>query len=80
MGAAESAELGVPQQFASGAVRATLGATTDVDSCVQLASRIDALMTQAIEYFRKEGTGIACREGCSFCGSASHETHRRHAG
>ena len=56
-----------PQQFGFAAVRATLGGSTDVDSCVQLARRIDALMSEAIEYFRKEGTEIACRAGCSFC-------------
>jgi hypothetical protein len=63
----DPAELGKPQQFACEAVRATLGTSTDVDSCVQLASRIDALMSQAIEYFRREGAEIACRAGCSFC-------------
>lgn len=67
MSADDPTELGQPQPFAFDAVRATLGVSTDVDSCMQLASRIDALMTQAIEYFRKEGTGIACRAGCSFC-------------
>ncbi len=55
------------RQFGCDAVRATLGKSTDVDSCVQLATRIDALMTQATEYFRNEGAGIACRAGCSFC-------------
>src|SRR6185437_13028048 len=67
MSAADPAELGQPQPFAFDAVRATLGVSTDVDSCMQLASRIDALMTQAIEYFRKEGAQIACRAECSFC-------------
>ena len=57
----------VPQQFGSDAVRATLGRSADVDSCLQLTRRIDALMTQAIEYFRKEGAQIACRAECSFC-------------
>lgn len=63
----DPADLGEPQQFAVEAVRATLGTSTDVDSCVQLASRIDALMTQAMEYFRQEGAEIACGAGCSFC-------------
>ena len=67
MSAEDPAELGEPQPFAFDAVRATLGVSTDVDSCVQLAGRIDALMSQAIEYFRQEGAGIACRAGCSFC-------------
>lgn len=56
-----------PQQFGRDAVRATFGRSTDVDACLQLATRIDALMTQAIEYFRREGAEIACRAGCSFC-------------
>ncbi len=56
-----------PQQFAVAAVRGTLGASSDVDSCVTLTSRIDALMGQAFEYFRKEGASVACRAGCSFC-------------
>jgi Fe-S-cluster containining protein len=64
---ADPAELGKPQHFAFEAVRATLGASTDVDSCMRLAKRIDALMTQAIEYFRSEGAGIACRAGCCSC-------------
>jgi len=65
--AEDPAELGKPQPFAFDALRATLGVSTDVDSCVQLTGRIDALMSQAIEYFRQEGAGIACRAGCSFC-------------
>src|SRR5215469_3195550 len=63
----EASEPGEPQQFAFNAVRETLGKSTDVDSCVQLANRIDELMTQALEYFRKEGAGIACCSGCTFC-------------
>jgi Fe-S-cluster containining protein len=52
-----------PRAFALDAVRDTLGKSTDVDSCVALTERIDALTTQAIEYFQ----GVACRKGCSFC-------------
>jgi len=63
----ETSKLREPQQFAFNAVSETLGKSTDVDSCVQLATRIDELMTQALEYFRKEGAGIACRSGCTFC-------------
>jgi hypothetical protein len=55
------------QRFAFEAVGDTLGTSTDVDSCVALAERIDALMTDAIDYFQKEGAGIACRAGCNFC-------------
>jgi hypothetical protein len=63
----EPEDSGSAQRFAIDAVRETLGASTDVDSCVALARRVDGLMTQALEYFRKEGAGIACRAGCSFC-------------
>ncbi len=66
-GPTEPTEPTEPQQFGFDAVRATLGKSTDVDSCVELAARIDALVTQATEYFRKEGAEIACRAGCSFC-------------
>jgi Fe-S-cluster containining protein len=55
------------QRFAFEAVSNTLGASTDVDSCVELAGRIDMLMNQALEYFQQDGAGIACRAGCSFC-------------
>ena len=62
-----SDESGNAQQFAFDAVRDTLGAATDVESCMTLAARIDALMDQAQEYFQKDGAPIACRVGCSFC-------------
>jgi hypothetical protein len=55
------------QQFAFAAVRATLGKSTDVDSCVALTTRIDVLIEQALGFFQKEGEGLACRAGCSFC-------------
>ena len=55
------------QQFGLEAVAATLGASTDVDACVALAGRIDALIEQAMESFQAEGSGIACRAGCNFC-------------
>lgn len=57
-----------PRQFAFDAVRATLGHSTDVDSCVALTERIDTLTTQALEFFQREGVGsVACGKGCSFC-------------
>jgi Fe-S-cluster containining protein len=55
------------QQFGFDAVDATLGSSTDVDSCVSLASRIDDLIEQAIESLQADGAGIACRAGCNFC-------------
>jgi hypothetical protein len=63
----EPKQVGEAQRFALAAVRETLGRSTDVDSCVTLAGRIDDLMTQALEYFRTAGADIACRAGCSFC-------------
>jgi hypothetical protein len=63
----EPEQVGEAQRFAFTAVNATLGKSTDVDACVNLAGRIDDLMTQALEYFRKAGAEIACRAGCSFC-------------
>src|SRR5215510_150769 len=53
------------QAFAIEAVRETLGRSSDVDACVALVTRINALLNQAFESFR--GDGIACREGCNFC-------------
>jgi Fe-S-cluster containining protein len=56
-----------PQEFAVEAVRETLGVSTNVDSCVALAARINGLMERAVESFQKDGAGIACRAGCNFC-------------
>jgi Fe-S-cluster containining protein len=67
LSAGEEDDSGTAQRFAFGAVRDTLGASSDVDSCVALASRIDALMNEALEFFEKDGAGIACRAGCNFC-------------
>ncbi len=67
MSASEQDETDAAQRFAFDAVRDTLGRSTDVDSCSALATRIDALMDQALESFQKDGAGIACRAGCSFC-------------
>jgi Fe-S-cluster containining protein len=58
-------QKGAAQAFASQAVRETLGASSDADSCMALAARINALMDQAFESFRNEG--VHCREGCNFC-------------
>jgi hypothetical protein len=55
------------QQFGLEAVAATLGESTEVDACVALAGRIDALIEQAMESFQAEGSGIACCAGCNFC-------------
>jgi hypothetical protein len=55
------------QQFAFEAVRATLGKSSDVDSCVALTKRIDVLIEQALDFFQKEEGGLACRAGCNFC-------------
>jgi Fe-S-cluster containining protein len=67
LNASEQDEPGSAQRFACEAVRDTLGSSTDVDSCVALAERIDGLMNEALGYFQKEGAGIACRAGCNFC-------------
>jgi Fe-S-cluster containining protein len=55
------------QQFGFSAVGATLGASTDVDACVALATRLDGLIEEAIAAFQADGAGIACRAGCNFC-------------
>jgi len=55
------------QRFGLEAVAATLGTSTDIDACVTLAARINALMEQATQSFQADGAGIACREGCTFC-------------
>jgi putative zinc- or iron-chelating protein len=63
----ERDESGTARRFALNAVRETLGTSSDVDSCAVLAASIDSLLDQAFEHFQKDGAGIACRAGCSFC-------------
>ena len=63
----ERDESGTARRFAFNAVRETLGASSDVDSCTTLAAGIDSLIGQAFEHFQKDGADIACRAGCSFC-------------
>ena len=63
----ERDESGTARRFAFEVVRETLGHSTDVDSCARLAAGIDSLIDQAFEHFQKDGVGIACRAGCSFC-------------
>ena len=55
------------QQFGYDAVAATLAASSDVDACVALATRIDDLIEQATASFAAEDPGVACRAGCNFC-------------
>lgn len=54
-------------QFAAEAVSNTLGRATDVETCVALAKRINALMDDAFRHFEQDNSGIACRAGCNFC-------------
>jgi Fe-S-cluster containining protein len=63
----ERDESGTARGFALNAVHETLGNATDVDSCMALAAGIDSLIDQAFQHFQKDGAGIACRAGCSFC-------------
>lgn len=67
MSTSGSDETGGAQQFALAAVRDTLAGSTDVDSCLALVERINGLMDEALDYFRRDGSDIACRAGCSFC-------------
>ena len=55
------------QQFGCDAVAVTLGASSDVDACVTLATSIDTLIEQATASFQADEAGIACRAGCNFC-------------
>jgi Fe-S-cluster containining protein len=55
------------QQFASQAVRRTLGQATDVDACVELTGQIDRLLDQAAAHLQGSGARLACRTGCNFC-------------
>ena len=55
------------QQFGYDAVATTLGASSDVDACVALATSIDTLIEQATASFQADEAGIACRAGCNFC-------------
>jgi hypothetical protein len=58
---------GPARRFGFEAVRDTLGKSTDVDSCMALAARINGLVGEATEAFQKDGATIACRAGCNFC-------------
>jgi Fe-S-cluster containining protein len=55
------------EPFAAQAVRSTLGRSTDVDSCAQLASRVTRLLEQAAVHLQSADARLACRAGCSFC-------------
>lgn len=55
------------QDFASQAVRSTLGQSTDVDACVALVGQIDQLLDQAANHLQGGGARLACRTGCNFC-------------
>ncbi|HTY48059.1 MAG TPA: hypothetical protein VMB48_00040 [Steroidobacteraceae bacterium] len=67
MGTEEPDSSATLQRFVADAVGATLGCSTDVDACSALAARVDTLLDQAGDYFRRQGTAVACRAGCSFC-------------
>jgi len=55
------------QDFASQAVRSTLGQSTDVDACVALVGQIAQLLDQAANHLQGGGARLACRTGCNFC-------------
>ena len=55
----------VAEEVGLEAVRTAFAGGTDVDACVDLARRVNALTGQAFEAFRDGG--IACRASCSFC-------------
>jgi hypothetical protein len=59
--------MGPVQQFASQAVRSTLGRSTDVDACVDLVGQIDRLLDQAATHLQAGAARLACRAGCNFC-------------
>ncbi len=64
----EAAEPMPPvQEFASQAVRETLGRSSDVDACMALVSRINGLLEQAAGQLAQGDAPLACRKGCSFC-------------
>ena len=67
MSSSEQGGADSAQRFGLEAVRATLGASSDVDACVTLTTRIDDLIGQAAASLEEEGAGIACRVGCNFC-------------
>ncbi len=55
------------QEFATRAVRGTLGRSTDVDACVALVGQVDHLLEQAAQHLPQGSAGLACRAGCNFC-------------
>ena len=63
-------ELENPEASAKGAFDATvstLGRSTDVDSCLHLCEKIDRRLAENFAHLQRQGAGIACRAGCSFC-------------
>jgi Fe-S-cluster containining protein len=55
-------------RFAADLTTSTLKRSTDVDSCVALAEKLDRSLDAALAHARQSlGAPIACRAGCSFC-------------
>ena len=67
MSGSERDGVELAQRFGHEAVAGTLGASSDVDACVALSTRINDLIEQAMASFEADGSGIACRAGCNFC-------------
>ena len=63
-------ELESPAQGAEFAFRITektLKRSTDVDSCVTLASKLDEVLAETFSQASNQGAPVACKAGCSFC-------------
>ena len=54
-------------EFAFKITAGTLRRSTDVDSCVALASKLDERLGETLSQARTLGAPIACKAGCSFC-------------
>lgn len=55
------------QHYGSQVVRASLGRSTDVDSCLALVGEVDRMLMQAADHLQSAEVRLACRAGCSFC-------------
>lgn len=64
----ELKDLTAATRFAVDSTTNTLKRSTDVDSCVALAEKLDRNLDAALAHARQSlGAPIACRAGCSFC-------------
>jgi hypothetical protein len=67
MGEKDLADPSAAHEFVFNLVGKTFRKSTDVDSCVTLAGKIDQRFGETFDHFRELGAPIACKAGCSYC-------------